>query len=70
MVGAKLVMPGPHLDPASLVDLFERERVTITAGVPTIWMGVLQSLDANPGGFDLSRDPRDVRRRLRRARSR
>ena len=28
MVGAKLVMPGPHLDPASLVDLFERERVT------------------------------------------
>ena len=30
MVGAKLVMPGPHLDPASLVDLFQRERVTIT----------------------------------------
>ena len=55
MVGAKIVMPGPHLDPASLVDLFERERVTITGGVPTIWMGVLQYLDANPGAFDLSR---------------
>ena len=54
MVGAKLVMPGPHLDPASLVDLFARERVTITGGVPTIWMGVLQYLDANPGEFDLS----------------
>jgi fatty-acyl-CoA synthase len=54
MVGAGLVMPGPHLDPASLVDLFERERVTITAGVPTIWMGVLQYLDANPGKHDLS----------------
>ena len=54
MLGAKLVMPGPHLDPASLVDLFQREKVTIAAGVPTIWMGVLQYLDANPGTFDIS----------------
>ena len=54
MVGAALVMPGPHLDPASLVDLFARERVTLTAGVPTIWMGVLQYLDAHPGVHDLS----------------
>jgi acyl-CoA synthetase (AMP-forming)/AMP-acid ligase II len=54
MNGAKLVMPGPHLDPASIVDLFQRERVTITGGVPTIWMGVLQYLDAHPGEFDLS----------------
>jgi fatty-acyl-CoA synthase len=54
MQGASLVLPGPHLDPASLVDLFDRERVTITAGVPTIWMGVLQFLDASPGAHDLS----------------
>jgi fatty-acyl-CoA synthase len=54
MVGAKMVMPGPHLDPASVVELFHREKVTITGGVPTIWMGVLQYLDANPGKFDLS----------------
>ena len=54
LVGAKLVMPGPHLDPANIVDLFHRERVTLTGGVPTIWMGVLQYLDANPGKFDLS----------------
>jgi fatty-acyl-CoA synthase len=54
MNGAKMVMPGPHLDPASLVDLFQNERVTITGGVPTIWMGVLQYLDAHPGQFDLS----------------
>jgi fatty-acyl-CoA synthase len=54
MTGARLVMPGPHLDPASLVDLFVRERVTLTAGVPTIWMGVQQLLDANPGAHDLS----------------
>src|SRR5262245_53618875 len=54
MMGAALVLPGPHLDPASLVDLFERERVTITAGVPTIWMGLLQYLDAHAGEHDLS----------------
>ena len=54
MVGAKIVMPGGHLDPASLVDLFQRERVTVTAGVPTIWIGVLQFLDAHPGQYDLS----------------
>jgi fatty-acyl-CoA synthase len=54
MVGAKFVMPGSHLDPASLVDLFHNERVTLTGGVPTIWMAMLQYLDANPGKFDLS----------------
>src|SRR6188472_1127118 len=54
MQGASLVLPGPHLDAASLVELFERERVTLTAGVPTIWMSVLQHLDANPGKYDLS----------------
>src|SRR5438445_12543627 len=54
MVGPKLVMPGPHLDAANLVDLCVRERVTFTAGVPTIWMGILQLLDANPRAYDLS----------------
>ena len=54
MTGARIVMPGPYLDPANLVDLFVRERVTVTAGVPTIWIGVLQFLDANPGRYDVS----------------
>ena len=54
MTGAKQVMPGPHLDAASILDLFERERVTITGGVPTIWIGVLQLLDADPKKYDLS----------------
>jgi fatty-acyl-CoA synthase len=54
MTGAKLVMPGPHLDAASLLELFVTERVTFTAGVPTIWMSILQQLDANPGAYDLS----------------
>jgi fatty-acyl-CoA synthase len=44
MSGARLVMPGPDLSPPALVDLMEGERVTIAAGVPTIWMGVLPLL--------------------------
>jgi fatty-acyl-CoA synthase len=43
--GANLVMPGPDLSPLALVNLIESERVTIAAGVPTIWMGVLGELD-------------------------
>jgi fatty-acyl-CoA synthase len=54
MIGARQVMPGPYLDAASLVELFERERVTMTAGVPTIWLGILQYLDANPTRHDLT----------------
>jgi fatty-acyl-CoA synthase len=55
MVGAKQVLPGPHLDPESLLDDFVEEGVTWTAGVPTIWLGILQLLDAQPGRWDLSR---------------
>jgi len=47
MAGASLVMPGPRLDGASLYELMEAERVTATAGVPTVWLGLLQYLDAN-----------------------
>ncbi len=55
MLGAKHVYPGPHLDPESLLDDFVEEGVTWTAGVPTIWLGILALLDANPGKWDLSR---------------
>lgn len=44
MAGAKLVMPGPRLDGESLFELLQAERVTITAGVPTIWLGLLDYL--------------------------
>ena len=54
LAGVKHVYPGPHLDAASLLEDFESEKVTISAGVPTIWSGILQALDANPGGWDLS----------------
>jgi fatty-acyl-CoA synthase len=50
MAGASMVLPGPGMTPAALVDLLESERVTITAGVPTIWMGMLPLL----AGRDLS----------------
>lgn len=55
LVGSKQVFPGPHLDPQSLLDAFVEQGVTVTAGVPTIWMGILQALDARPDGWDLSR---------------
>ncbi|WP_251330880.1 long-chain fatty acid--CoA ligase [Haloplanus pelagicus] len=42
--GAKHVYPGPSPDPADLVGLIEREGVTVTAGVPTVWLGVLDYL--------------------------
>ncbi|MGH9244819.1 MAG: long-chain fatty acid--CoA ligase [Acidimicrobiales bacterium] len=42
--GATLVMPGADLSPTALADLIESERVTVAAGVPTIWMGVLPEL--------------------------
>jgi fatty-acyl-CoA synthase len=49
MAGAKLVFAGQFsADPASLADLIEGERVTIAAGVPTVWTGLLQYLEANP----------------------
>ena len=54
LAGAGLVLPGPRLDPVSLLDLLSGERVTMTAGVPTVFMGVLQELDANPRRWDLS----------------
>jgi 3-(methylthio)propionyl---CoA ligase len=47
MVGAKLVFPGPGLDGKSLYELFESEGVTFSAGVPTVWQGLLAYTDSN-----------------------
>ena len=43
--GASLVFPGPDMTPAAIADLIVRERVTLSAGVPTIWMGALPELE-------------------------
>ncbi len=55
LIGARLVLPGPRLDPGSVLDLLAGERVTVTAGVPTVWMGMLAALDAEPRRWDLGR---------------
>jgi len=47
MQGSKLVFADPHLDPAALYDAFEREQITLTCGVPTIWLRLLEYLERN-----------------------
>jgi fatty-acyl-CoA synthase len=54
MIGAGLVLPGPKLDAVNVLNLLADERVTLTAGVPTVWMAVLAALDAEPDRWDLS----------------
>ena len=48
MVGAKLVLPGPHLDGESVYTLMRDEKVSFSQGVPTVWMMLFQYLDKNP----------------------
>jgi len=55
MVGAKLVFPGPFLDGKSLYELFESEGVTVSAGVPTVWQGLLTHVEANDLKFSTMR---------------
>jgi fatty-acyl-CoA synthase len=45
LTGCRLVLPGPNLDGHSLFELFEAEKVTMAAGVPTIWLGVMQYME-------------------------
>jgi len=47
LTGAKLVFPGPALDGKSLYELFEAEGVTFSAGVPTVWLGLLNHVAQN-----------------------
>ncbi len=60
MVGATLAFPGPHLDAMSLLNLYESEKVTLSAGVPTIWMGMLQALQKEPKRWALQKNLRMV----------
>lgn len=55
LFGTTQVLPGPGFAPSMLLDLIESEKVTLTAGVPTIWMGVLKELEANPRNIDTLR---------------
>lgn len=50
--GSKQVLPGPMFTPKILLEMIQSEKVTLAAGVPTIWLGVLQELENN--SYDLS----------------
>lgn len=49
MVGATLVMPGPGMDGQSIYNLLRQEQVTVTAAVPTVWLGLLQFMEKEAG---------------------
>jgi fatty-acyl-CoA synthase len=53
--GAKMVFPGPALDSKSVYDLFEQEKVTFSAGVPTVWLGLLNYVAQNDLKFSTFR---------------
>ena len=53
LVGAKLVMPGRYFDADSLLELIAAERVTVSGGVPTVWIDVLRALEAG-SNYDVS----------------
>jgi fatty-acyl-CoA synthase len=55
MMGASLVLPGPKLDAESVLDLLADEHATLTAGVPTVWMAMLNAIESEPDRWDLSR---------------
>jgi fatty-acyl-CoA synthase len=58
MAGAKVVLPGPHMDPESLLSLIEQEKVTLTSAVPTVWLTVLAALEQRGPNW---RFPQDIR---------
>jgi len=47
-VGAKQVLPGVHTDPEPVAKLIDAEGVTLSAGVPTIWLGMAEYLEEHP----------------------
>ncbi len=53
MTGTKIVFPGPHLHPEDLLDLMQQEPPTISLGVPTIWLGLIQTHEAQPGRWTM-----------------
>ena len=55
MTGARMVFPGAQLDGKSLYELFESERVTFSAGVPTVWQGLLAHTEAQKLTFSTMR---------------
>ena len=55
MLGCKLVLPHRYMQPARLAQLMADEKVTVSAGVPTIWQGLKAEIETNPQRYNLSR---------------
>lgn len=55
MLGCKQVLPHRFMQPARLAQLMADERVTVSAGVPTIWQGLKAEIESNPQRYNLSR---------------
>ena len=60
MNGSNMVLPGPNLQPDRLLDALASNHVTLTGGVPTIWLGVLDALEREPDRWRLENDLRVV----------
>lgn len=54
MLGCKVVMPHKFMTPETILDMMVQEKVTVSAGVPTIWQGVKAAIESNPDKWDLS----------------
>lgn len=60
MVGAKLVFPGPHLHPEDLLDQMQQDPPTVSLGVPTIWLSLIQTFEAQPGRWKMPQGMRSL----------
>jgi fatty-acyl-CoA synthase len=60
MTGAKLVLMGPNVEPAGILDLMVSEKVTIANAVPTVWISVLAELEKNPGRWKFDKPVRVI----------
>jgi fatty-acyl-CoA synthase len=54
LAGADIILPSKHLQPAPLIDIIQKEKITVANGVPTIWMGIYEELKRNPPKENLS----------------
>jgi fatty-acyl-CoA synthase len=54
LAGADMIMPSKHLQPASLIEIMQKEKITRANGVPTIWLGVYEELKRHPVSEKLS----------------
>ena len=60
MNGSNLVLPGPNLQPERILDALASNQVTLTGGVPTIWLGVIDALEKEPDRWQLAAGARVV----------